>query len=80
MVGIDAFSHKAVLKDVKVTGSGGNGGNEFIKVPLTTVLQNPSKVSLHTTQLDLPVFFQNVQLGQASISVDIAQSLRVLHR
>jgi len=52
-----------------VTGSGGQGGNEFVVAPLTATLQNPSNISLHTVDLALPVLYNNVQLGHAVINV-----------
>ncbi|KAJ8482152.1 hypothetical protein ONZ45_g15054 [Pleurotus djamor] len=66
--GINAFGGRASLSDVKVTGSGGNGGNEFIVSPLINSLQNPSNVSLNTVDISLPVSFKDVKIGRAVIN------------
>ncbi|KAF9264250.1 hypothetical protein L218DRAFT_258531 [Marasmius fiardii PR-910] len=66
--GINSFGGKAELRDVKVAGSGGDGGNEFIVAPLTTVLENPSNVSLHTIDTALPVIYKGTKLGRAVIN------------
>jgi hypothetical protein len=57
------------LGAVKVTGSGGNGGNQYIIAPLTTNLNNPSQISLDTINVALPVVYQGVVIGRAAISV-----------
>jgi hypothetical protein len=67
--GIDSFGGIAQLSDVKVTGSGGDGGDQFIVSPLTTILNNPSNVSLQTVDVALPVVFNGVAIGRAAISV-----------
>ena len=72
--GINAFGGIASLSNVSITGSGGNGGSEYIKTPLTTKLQNPSNVSLTTTDVSLPVYYQGVMLGRAAINVRKLQS------
>ncbi|TFK75313.1 hypothetical protein BDN72DRAFT_885777, partial [Pluteus cervinus] len=51
--GINAFGGTALLSNVTVTGSG--GGSQYIVSPLTTTLQNPSSVSLETTNILLTV-------------------------
>ncbi|PFH51992.1 hypothetical protein AMATHDRAFT_74502 [Amanita thiersii Skay4041] len=66
--GINSFNHEASLSNVTVAGSGGAGGNEFIVSPLTTMLQNPSNVSLSTNNIALPVIYQGVRLGRAAIN------------
>lgn len=72
--GINAFGGIASLSNVSITGSGGNGGSEYIKTPLTTKLQNPSNVSLTSTDVSLPVYYQGVMLGRAAINVRKLQS------
>jgi len=67
--GINDFKGTAKLSDVKVTGSGGDGGNQFIVSPLNTELSNPSNVSLHTVDIALPVMFKDVMIGRAAINV-----------
>ncbi|EPQ57376.1 hypothetical protein GLOTRDRAFT_120580 [Gloeophyllum trabeum ATCC 11539] len=66
--GINGFGHQASLSNVSITGSGGDGGNQYIKSPLTTTLQNPSNVSLQTVNIALPVSYKGVSLGRAYIS------------
>jgi len=66
--GINAFGHTASLSNVSVTGSGGAGGSEFIISPLTTVLQNPSNISLNTIDISLPVIFKGTKIGRAVIN------------
>jgi hypothetical protein len=73
--GINSFGKTAQLTNVSITGSGGNGGNQFIVSPLTTTLQNPSNVSLQTNDVALPVIYQGTQLGRAAISVSKGQVL-----
>ncbi|KAL0580357.1 hypothetical protein V5O48_000210 [Marasmius crinis-equi] len=65
--GINDFGGKAELQDVKVAGSGGNGGNEYVVAPLTTILDNPSNVTLHTVDTALPVIYKGTKLGRAVI-------------
>ncbi|KAF9007982.1 hypothetical protein BDQ17DRAFT_1388900 [Cyathus striatus] len=66
--GINSFGGTASLSNVSVTGSGGNGGSEFIITPLLTALQNPSNISLNTVDIALPVIFNGVMLGRAAIN------------
>ncbi|KAG5646292.1 hypothetical protein DXG03_003889 [Asterophora parasitica] len=65
--GINSFGHTASLSNVSVTGSGGAGGSEYIISPLTTVLQNPSNISLNTLGISLPVIYQGTKIGRAVI-------------
>ncbi|KAJ7668375.1 hypothetical protein DFH06DRAFT_1181491 [Mycena polygramma] len=65
--GINSFGHTASLSNVSVTGSGGDGGAEYVVAPLTTTLQNPSNVSLMTVDISLPVIYNNVTIGRAAI-------------
>ena len=58
--GINGFGGSAKLSNVSITGSGGNGGNEFIVSPLTTTLENPANISLTTVDVSLPVSFKGV--------------------
>lgn len=67
--GIASFNHQAKLSNVSVTGSGGEGGNEYILSPLTTTLENPSNISLNTVDVSLPVMFQGTKIGRAAINV-----------
>jgi hypothetical protein len=67
--GIQSFARIAKLSDVKIVGSGDDGGNQFINVPLTTTLNNPSNVSLHTTTTSLTVIFKDTPVGVALIEV-----------
>lgn len=69
LAGINSFGGTAALNGVTITGSGGNGGNEYITAPLKTTLQNPSNVSLETVDIALPVYYKNVQIGRAAIDV-----------
>ncbi|KAJ4468227.1 hypothetical protein J3R30DRAFT_3715154 [Lentinula aciculospora] len=66
--GLNSFEGKATLSNVSVTGSGGNGGNEFIVAPLTTTLENPSNISLDTTDIALPVYYEGTMIGRAAIN------------
>lgn len=68
-LGINSFGNTASLSNVSVTGSGGNGGTEYVVSPLTTTLQNPSNVSLNTVDISLPVIFEGVTIGRAVIDV-----------
>jgi len=67
--GIGAFQHEAELSNVSVTGSGGQGGNEYIVSPLTTTLENPSNISLSTVDVSLGVVFEGTQIGRAVFNV-----------
>ncbi|KZT27986.1 hypothetical protein NEOLEDRAFT_1129882 [Neolentinus lepideus HHB14362 ss-1] len=66
--GINSFGGKASLSNISITGSGGNGGNQYVKAPLLTTLQNPSNISLKTVDITLPVYYNEVMIGRASIS------------
>lgn len=70
--GIGSFGHQATLSNVSVTGSGGEGGSEYIISPLTTTLENLSNISLNTVDVSLPVVFQDTKIGRAVISVSFA--------
>ncbi|OBZ73242.1 hypothetical protein A0H81_06855 [Grifola frondosa] len=65
--GIDSFTGSAALTNVTITGSGSDNGGEFIKAPLTTMLENPSNISLQTISIALPVYYKDVLLGRAAI-------------
>ncbi|KAE9401586.1 hypothetical protein BT96DRAFT_918717 [Gymnopus androsaceus JB14] len=65
--GIDSFGGQATLSNVTVTGSGGTGGDQYIVSPLTTALDNPSNISLQTTDIALPVYYEGVLIGSAAI-------------
>ncbi|KDQ27871.1 hypothetical protein PLEOSDRAFT_1112748 [Pleurotus ostreatus PC15] len=65
--GINSFGGTASLSNVSVTGSGGNGGSEFIVSPLINTLHNPSNVTLSTVDISLPVMFNGVKIGRAAI-------------
>lgn len=65
--GIDGFGHTAQLSNLSITGSGQDSHGIFIKSPITTTLNNPSNISLETVDVELPVFYQGVQLGRAVI-------------
>ncbi|KIJ67573.1 hypothetical protein HYDPIDRAFT_180379 [Hydnomerulius pinastri MD-312] len=64
--GINSFGGQATIKNVSITGSGGNGGNQYIVSPLTTILENPSNVSLSTVDIALPVYYNDVMIGRAA--------------
>ncbi|KAG6891741.1 hypothetical protein C0992_006161 [Termitomyces sp. T32_za158] len=66
--GFNAFGHTTTLSNVSIQGSGGAGGSEYIVSPLTTVLQNPSNVTLNTVDVSLPVIFSGTKLGRAVIN------------
>ncbi|KAJ7874667.1 hypothetical protein B0H14DRAFT_3551962 [Mycena olivaceomarginata] len=66
---IASFGNTAQLSNVSVTGSGGNGGDEYVVSPLTTVLTNPSNISLSTVDILLPVIYEGVTIGKAAIAV-----------
>ncbi|KAG8833980.1 hypothetical protein FRC17_009762 [Serendipita sp. 399] len=67
LTGINAFGGTAAISDVKITGSGGNGGNEYVSSPLKTTLNNPSNLSLKAGSITLPTFYQGVQLGESVV-------------
>ncbi|KAJ7188457.1 hypothetical protein C8R46DRAFT_1054741 [Mycena filopes] len=67
MTGINSFGGTASLSNVSVTGSGGDGGDEYITAPLTTKLNNPSNVTLDTVDISLPVIYKGVTIGRAAI-------------
>lgn len=74
LTGINNFGKTAKLSNVTVSGSGGTNGNQWITTPLTTTLQNPSNISLETTDVALPVIYKGTQLGLAAISVSSLSS------
>jgi len=67
--GINSFGHAASLSNFTITGSGGSGGNQYINAGLTTVLHNPSNISLQTNGLSLAIFYKDVKIGRAAIDV-----------
>jgi len=68
-LGINSFGGTATIRNVSISGSGGNGGDEYIVSPLTTVLQNPSNISLSTVDIKLPVYYKDVMIGRAAFDV-----------
>lgn len=68
-LGINSFDGTATLRNISISGSGGNGGDEYIVAPLTTVLQNPSNISLSTVDIALPVYYKDVMIGRAAFDV-----------
>ncbi|KIK99094.1 hypothetical protein PAXRUDRAFT_30734 [Paxillus rubicundulus Ve08.2h10] len=66
--GINSFGGTAAINNVSITGSGGNGGDECIVAPLTAVMDNPSRVSLSTVGIALPVYYDDVMIGRAAFS------------
>ncbi|KAH9038716.1 hypothetical protein EDB85DRAFT_2072661 [Lactarius pseudohatsudake] len=66
--GINSFGHTAGLSNVSITGSGGNGGNDYVNADITTTLQNPSNISLQTNDVSLAVFYKDVKIGRAAIN------------
>lgn len=74
--GMNSFGGSATLSNVSVSGSGGDGGSEFIVSPLTTTIQNPSNVTLHTVDIALPVMYEGVMIGRAAIDVSLKHGSR----
>jgi len=68
IAGINSFGHTTTLSDVKITGSGGSGGSQYILSPLTNTLNNPSNISLSTVDISLPTFFKGVEIGRAVVN------------
>ncbi|KAF8557967.1 hypothetical protein OG21DRAFT_1504634 [Imleria badia] len=66
--GMDSFGGKATINNVSITGSGGTNGAQYIISPLSTVLNNPSNVSLSTMDIALPVYYENVMVGRAAFN------------
>ncbi|KAF9222628.1 hypothetical protein BS17DRAFT_802839 [Gyrodon lividus] len=66
--GINSFGGAAAINNISITGSGGNGGDQYIISPLTTVMQNPSNVSLSTVDIALPVYYDDVMIGRAAFN------------
>lgn len=71
--GINSFGGTAAINNVSITGSGGTNGDQYIVSPLTAVMNNPSNVSLSTTDIALPVYYENVMIGRAAF--DVSQHL-----
>ena len=67
--GINSFGHTADLENVIITGSSGSGRDQYINADLTTMLQNPSNISLQTNGVSLAVFYEDVKIGRAVIDV-----------
>ncbi|KAG8787307.1 hypothetical protein FRB91_009037 [Serendipita sp. 411] len=67
LAGINSFGGTAAISDVKISGSGGNGGNEYMSSPLKTTLNNPSHLSLKAGSITLPTFYQGIQLGESVV-------------
>jgi hypothetical protein len=66
-IGINTFGGTAAISDVRIVGSGGAGGNEYVSSPLKTILNNPSNISLAAGSIKLPTFYQGVQLGESIV-------------
>ncbi|KAG1851680.1 hypothetical protein F4604DRAFT_1933963 [Suillus subluteus] len=68
LAGINSFDGKATITNISISGSGGNGGNQYIISPLTSSMNNPSNVSLDTVDIALPVYYQDVMIGRAAFN------------
>ncbi|KAG2368054.1 hypothetical protein BDR07DRAFT_1391769 [Suillus spraguei] len=68
LAGINSFDGKATITNISISGSGGNGGNQYIISPLTSSMNNPSNVSLDTIDIALPVYYQDVMIGRATFN------------
>ncbi|KAG2078952.1 hypothetical protein BDR04DRAFT_1124058 [Suillus decipiens] len=68
LAGINSFDGKATITNISISGSGGNGGNQYIISPLTSSMNNPSNVSLDTIDIALPVYYQDVMIGRAAFN------------
>jgi len=66
---MNSFDGKATISNISISGSGGNGGNQYIISPITSSINNPSNVSLDTVDIALPVYYQNVMIGRAAYNV-----------
>ncbi|KAH9934026.1 uncharacterized protein BXZ73DRAFT_100865 [Epithele typhae] len=78
--GINAFNKAAQLSNISIAGGGTDSHGAFILSPITTVLENPSNISLSTVDVELPVFFKGVQLGRAVIDpLDLVPGENTLH-
>jgi hypothetical protein len=80
--GINSFGGKAAINNVSITGSGGTNGNQYIISPLTTVINNPSNISLSTVDIALPVYYENTMIGRAAFNVSqrLPQGSFILNR
>ncbi|KZV76329.1 hypothetical protein PENSPDRAFT_747787 [Peniophora sp. CONT] len=67
LAGINGFGGTASLSNVTVTGSGGDGGDQYVLAKLTTTLNNPSNISLDTVDVSFPVIYKGDTLGRAVI-------------
>ncbi|PWN53595.1 hypothetical protein IE53DRAFT_140447 [Violaceomyces palustris] len=61
--GINSFNGVTTLSNVKVS----SGTNQFIWIPLTVQLANPSNLTVFTDEVFLPVIFSGEQVGKAEI-------------
>lgn len=80
--GINSFGDTAAISNVSITGSGGTSGDQYIISPLTTVINNPSNISLSTVDIALPVYYENVMIGRAAFNVGqrLTQGSSLLNR
>ncbi|KAG1896026.1 uncharacterized protein F5891DRAFT_1165745 [Suillus fuscotomentosus] len=51
---------KAIITNISISGSGGNGGNQYIISPLTSSMNNLSNISLDMVDIALPVYYQDL--------------------
>ncbi|KAG1761975.1 hypothetical protein EDD22DRAFT_893760 [Suillus occidentalis] len=68
LAGMNSFDGKATISNISISGSGGNGGDQYIISPLTSSMNNPSNISLDTVDIALPVYYQNVMIGRAAFN------------
>lgn len=67
MKAINTFGGTAQISDVRIVGSGGDGGNQYVSSPLKTGLNNPSNISLVAGSISLPTFYQGTQVGESVV-------------
>ncbi|BGP22157.1 pre-rRNA processing protein [Rhodotorula toruloides] len=73
--GINGFGGKATIPQTPVVIGGGSGdpfnpspGGEFLRITLSTILDNPAPLVLHTNDASFEVIYKGTQVGRAYIN------------
>ncbi|BGP00846.1 hypothetical protein RTBOTA2_002159 [Rhodotorula toruloides] len=73
--GINGFGGKATIPETPVVIGGGSGdpfnpspGGEFLRITLSTILDNPAPLVLHTNDASFEVIYKGTQVGRAYIN------------
>lgn len=70
--GSESFGSSATLSDITISGSGKEDGNEYIVMPLNVAMRNASNIHWEIANVQLAVYYEDVQIGRLLVKVCIS--------